>query len=77
MKDDEEDIELIEAYLRGTLDDQALAAFQRRRHDDPEFDREVIDYSQIINQIRTTQFLEVQRSDKFAKHVSLMTGFSQ
>ena len=54
MKDDEEDIELIEAYLRGTLDDQALAAFQRRRHDDPEFDREVIDYSQIINQIRTT-----------------------
>ena len=54
MKDDEEDIELIEAYLRGTLDDQALAAFLRRRHDDPEFDREVIDYSQIISQIRTT-----------------------
>jgi tetratricopeptide (TPR) repeat protein len=54
MKDDEADIELIEAYLRGTLDDQALAAFQRRRQDDPEFDREVIDYSQIINQIRTT-----------------------
>lgn len=54
MKDDEEDIELIEAYLRGTLDEQALAAFQRRRQDDPEFDREVIDYSQIINQIRTT-----------------------
>jgi hypothetical protein len=43
MKDDEEDIELIEAYLRGTLDEQALVAFQRRRQDDPEFDREVND----------------------------------
>jgi tetratricopeptide (TPR) repeat protein len=54
VKDEEEDIELIEAYLRGTLDGQALAAFQKRRQDDPEFDREVIDYSQIINQIQTT-----------------------
>ena len=54
MKDEEKDIDLIEAYLRGTLDEQALAAFQKRREDDPEFDREVIDYSQIINQIRTT-----------------------
>ena len=55
MKDEEEDIDLIEAYLRGTLDGQALAAFQKRRMDDPEFDREVTDYSQIINQIETTQ----------------------
>jgi len=55
MKDEEEDIELIEAYLRGTLDGQALAAFQKRRQDDPEFDREIIDYSRIINQIQTTQ----------------------
>jgi tetratricopeptide (TPR) repeat protein len=54
MKDDEKDIDLIEAYLQGTLDDQALAAFQKRRQDDPEFDREVIDYSQIIGQIRST-----------------------
>lgn len=55
MKDDEKDIDLIESYLRGTLDEQALAAFQKRRQDDSEFDREVIDYSQIINQIRTTR----------------------
>ena len=55
MRDDEEDIELIEAYLRGSLDEQALAAFQKRRQDDADFDREVIDYSQIINGIRTTQ----------------------
>jgi tetratricopeptide (TPR) repeat protein len=54
MKDEEDDIDLIEAYLRGTLDGQALAAFQKRRQDDPEFDREVSDYSQIINQIQTT-----------------------
>jgi tetratricopeptide (TPR) repeat protein len=54
MKDEEKDIDLIEAYLRGTLDEQALAAFQKRREDDPEFDREVIDYSQIINRIRST-----------------------
>jgi len=54
MKDEEKDIDLIEAYLRGTLDEQALAAFQKRREDDPEFAREVIDYSQIINQIRST-----------------------
>jgi tetratricopeptide (TPR) repeat protein len=54
MKDDEEDIELIEAYLGGRLNGQALAAFQKRRQDDPEFDREVTDYTQIINQIRTS-----------------------
>jgi len=53
MKDDEKDIDLIEAYLRGTLDEQALAAFQKRRENDPEFDREVLDYSEIINQIRS------------------------
>ena len=54
MKDEENDIDLIEAYLRGTLNEQELAAFQKRREDDPAFDREVIDYSQIINQIRST-----------------------
>jgi tetratricopeptide (TPR) repeat protein len=54
MKDEEEDIDLIEAYLRGSLHGQALAAFQKRRQDDPEFDREVTDYSQIINHIQTT-----------------------
>jgi len=31
MKDDEKDIDLIEAYLRGTLNEQELAAFQKRR----------------------------------------------
>lgn len=54
MKDEEADIELIEAYLRGDLKGQALAAFQKRRQDDHEFDREVADYTQIINQIRTS-----------------------
>ena len=29
MKDDEEDIELIEAYLRGALDDQALVGGEK------------------------------------------------
>jgi tetratricopeptide (TPR) repeat protein len=86
MKDEEEDIDLIEAYLRGTLDGQALAAFQKRRQDDPEFDREVIDYSQIINQIRTTHeknfITKVKRWDseienrQEAKVIPLRTIFS-
>jgi len=86
MKDEEEDIDLIEAYLRGTLDGQGLAAFQKRRQDDPEFDREVIDYSQIINQIQATHeknfITKVRHWDNEienrpeAKVISLRTIFS-
>jgi tetratricopeptide (TPR) repeat protein len=54
MKDDEADIEKIEAYLRGTLVGEDLEVFQRRRREDPEFDREVTDYVQIMGGIRTS-----------------------
>jgi len=54
MKVDEEDIELIEAYMRGDLDEQALASFQKRRQDDPEFDQQVTDCTRIIKQIQSS-----------------------
>ena len=86
MKDDEEHIELIEAYLGGRLNGQALATFQQRHQDDPEFDREVTDYTQIINQIRTSHetdfFNKLKRweseigSRPEAKVISIRTIFS-
>jgi tetratricopeptide (TPR) repeat protein len=86
MRDDEEDIDLIEAYLKGTLDEQALAAFQKRRQEDADFDREVIDYSQIISGIRISQerdFMSKLRhwegeieNRQEAKVISLRTMFS-
>jgi len=53
MTDDEKDIELIEAYLKGELSDAAVQEFEFRRKTDASFDSGVNDYLSIMKEIRT------------------------
>ncbi|ELR70933.1 hypothetical protein C900_03216 [Fulvivirga imtechensis AK7] len=53
MEQEEKDIELIEAYHQGTLSEDEIAAFEKRRAEDEDFDRKVEDYVHIMSEIRT------------------------
>jgi hypothetical protein len=55
MEQDEENIDLIEAFAKGELSESELADFERRRVIDPEFANEVADYLLIIKEIQTSQ----------------------
>lgn len=52
MEQEEKDIELIEAYFDGTLEQDDLVYFEKRRAEDADFDSKVDDYGQIIKEIR-------------------------
>ncbi|HEX6222868.1 MAG TPA: tetratricopeptide repeat protein [Chryseolinea sp.] len=51
MKDEEKDIELIEAYLKGQLTGSALQDFELRRTSDPSFASDVDDYLLIMKEV--------------------------
>jgi hypothetical protein len=57
MEEDEKNIELIEAFLKGDLAGAELADFEMRRKADPDFDQQVTDYTLIMKEIRSTQEL--------------------
>src|SRR5689334_14852523 len=54
MSDEENDIDLIEAYLKGELKGAALKSFEARRAANAAFDKTVVDYSLIIEEIRAS-----------------------
>lgn len=87
MDQDEENIDLIDAYVRGELHGSALADFEGRRRNDPVFDKEVSEYLLIIKGIRAseeTAFVnklktwdsELDQREKKGKVVSLQRIFS-
>lgn len=53
MEQEEKDIELIEAYHQGRLDDVDIAAFERRRAEDAGFDQKAEDYLHIMKEVRS------------------------
>lgn len=53
MEQEEKDIELIEAYHQHRLNDEELAAFERRRASDKDFDQKAEDYIHIMTEINT------------------------
>lgn len=57
MEAEDNNIELIEAYVKGELSPAELDDFNRRRSSDPLFEQEVIDYLLIIKEIRSSQEL--------------------
>jgi tetratricopeptide (TPR) repeat protein len=54
MKEEEKDIELIEAYLKGELTGSALQEFELRRTSDPSFASDVKDYALIMKEIEAS-----------------------
>lgn len=54
MRNDEEDIELIEAYMKGALEGNALLEFEQRRATDPAFDADVVEYLLIMREVRAS-----------------------
>lgn len=55
MNQDEKNIDLIDAYVRGELKGVELSEFESRRLHDVEFDKEVKDYLLIIKGVRWSQ----------------------
>jgi anti-sigma-K factor RskA len=55
MEQEEKNIDLIEAYVKGTLSERERADFEKRQAEDPEFASAVEDYALIMKEINTSQ----------------------